>query len=65
MPNLMEGLLSEMNRAREIKKLYDEIPLGAFGSAMIVATIKEAEEAIASGDVVAMLKCYAELKEIE
>lgn len=62
--NLMSGLLAEMNRAREIKKMYDEIPEGVFGAAMIAQSIKRAEQSIASGDVVEMLVCYSELKEI-
>lgn len=31
----MDGLFSEMNRCREVLKLYDEIPEGKFGGAMI------------------------------
>jgi hypothetical protein len=63
--NLMDGLLKEMNRAREVKKLYDEIPVGQFGSWAISQSITRAEKAISSGDVVEMLAAYAELKEIE
>lgn len=63
--NLMDGLLKEMNRAREIKKMYDEIPVGQFGAHFIQQSINRAERAISSGDVVEMLAAYSELKEIE
>jgi len=63
--NLIEGLQSEMNRCRELVKLYDEIPTGAFGSAMIKAEIKNAEDAIASGDTIKMLSCYKSLQGCE
>lgn len=63
--NLMDGLLRQMNRAREIKKLYDEIPEGRFGSMMIQQMITHAEKSISSGDVVEMLYSYSELKEIQ
>ena len=64
--NLMEGLLSEMNRARELQKQYEEIGTpGLFGAAMIRGAIAAAEGAIASNDVVAMLTSYAKLKELE
>lgn len=63
--NLMDGLLQELNRAREIKKLYDEIPEGRFGSVMIQREISRTEAAIVSGDVVEMLSCYATLQEIQ
>ena len=63
--NLMDGLIKEMNRAREVLKMYEEIPQGAFGAVFIRQSITEAEKAISSGDVVAMLAAYHDLKEIE
>lgn len=63
--NLMDGILSEMNRAREILAMYEEIPQGAFGAAMIKMSVARAEKAISSGDIVEILKCYNDLKEIE
>lgn len=63
--NLMEGLINEMNRAREVKAMYDEIPQGKFGSIMIQQSIKAAEKSISDNDVIAMLKAYNDLKEIE
>lgn len=61
----MDGLLKEVNRAREVKKMYDEIPEGRFGSILIQQSITRAEKSISSGDVVEMLITYNELKEIE
>ena len=63
--NLMDGLLKEMNRAREIKKMYDEIPQGKFGSIMIQQTIDRAEKSIKDNDVVQMIVVFKELQEIE
>lgn len=63
--NLMEGLLDEMNRVREILEEYKSIgPPGMFGVAMIQGAINQAEKAIASNDVIKMIQCYEELKEI-
>ena len=63
--NLMNGLFTEMNRAREIKKMYDEIPQGKFGSIMIQQTIDRAEKSIKDNDVIEMLSAYKELQDIE
>jgi len=61
----MDGLLEQMDRAREILKMYEEIPQGAFGAAVIRQSIAAAEKSISSGDVVQMLRCYHDLEEIE
>ena len=65
--NLIEGLLSEMNRVREIIKEYDSIPnnAGAFASMMMNQSIKNAEALISNGDTTGMLKAYSDLKEYE
>jgi hypothetical protein len=60
--NLMDGLFKEMNRCRELKKLYDEIPQGKFGSVMIQQDINFAEQAIKENDVIKMLQAYNTLK---
>lgn len=63
MANIIEGLQKLMNKSRELLKAYDEIgPQGAFGAAMIRADIQDAEKAIASGDVVAIVKMYEKLQ---
>jgi hypothetical protein len=65
-PNLIEGMHEQMDRCRELLKQYEAIgPAGAFGKAAITAKIKAAEAAIANGDVVAMLRTFAALKECE
>lgn len=63
--NLIEGLQKELQRNREILKIYEEIPQGAFGATMIKMAIDKAEKAMAEGDAVEMLKCYKELQETE
>lgn len=60
--NLMEGLLKELNRNREILKHYEEIPAGAFGASMIRQSITNAEKSISDGDTVAMVRAYADLQ---
>lgn len=65
MDNLMDGLLKELNRCRELKLMYDEIPTGKFGSIMIQRAIDGGEKAIAENDVVKMLASYKELKECQ
>jgi len=61
--NLQEGLVAELNRNRELKELYDGIPEGTFGSTMIQMNIEQGEKALASGDVVEMVKAFKELQE--
>jgi len=61
--NLIEGLLSEMDRCRDLIKIYDTIPAGAFGAAMIKQDIVAAEKAISSGDTISMIQCYKALKD--
>lgn len=63
--NLMDGLFEQMNRAREIKKMYDEIQQGKFGSMVIQQSIDRAEKSIRDNDVIEMLHAFKELKEIE
>lgn len=62
---LMDGLFEQMDRCRELKKMYDEIPQGAFGAAMIQQTINEAETAIKGNDVIKMLVAYENLKQCQ
>jgi len=64
-PNLLEAIQSELVRAKEILKMYEEIPQGAFGAAMIREEIRAAEIALLNMDVVQMLICYKQLKEIQ
>ncbi len=61
----MEGLIEECNRNRELKKVYNEIPTGAMGAALIQADIDQAEKAMGTGDVVEMLEIYNTMKSNE
>ncbi len=61
--NLVGSIQSEMNRVRELRKQYVAIgPSGSFGLTVIDTEIKRGENAIASGDVVEMLKSYKSLQ---
>lgn len=59
---LAEGLPAEQQRVRELLPLYDAVPAGAFAAAIMRAALTRAEQAAASGDVIAMLRSYEELK---
>jgi hypothetical protein len=62
--NLVEGLIKQMNRNRELVKQYESCgTAGVFGAAMISADIRYAENTLASGDMVEMLKAYKKLEE--
>lgn len=64
--SLAEALPEECARVREILGLYKELgPVGAFGAAFIEADLRAADQAMVSGDVVAMIAAYQKLKEIE
>jgi hypothetical protein len=65
--SLGTALPREMARVRDhVLPAYIKIgPAGAFGLSMIRATLDEATRALAEGDVVAMLRLYLELKEIQ
>lgn len=63
--NLIEGIQEQCNRCRELKKEYDRIPTGFFGSKVLQLAIKEGEDSIASGDAVRMLSAYKELESCE
>jgi len=60
--NLIEGLQEELNRCRELLQTYREIPTGGFGAAVVEQSIREGEAAIASRDVVRMLRAYKDLQ---
>ncbi len=61
--NLMEGLMDELNRNRELLLQYKSIGIpGQFGAIMIEQDIKSGEDAIKNTDVVEMLKTYGTLQ---
>ncbi len=61
--NLMQGLLDEMDRVKEIKAEYDKLPTGKFASLMMEADLKVAKDAAGIGDVIKMMVSYEKLKE--
>lgn len=64
--SLAEALPLEQARVREVLELFKSIgPAGMFGAAMIETSLRAADKAAASGDVVAMLRAYQDLKGIE
>lgn len=61
--SLGEAFPLEQQRVRELIPLYQAIgPAGSFGLWAINQALARAERAAASGDVVAMLRSYEELK---
>jgi hypothetical protein len=64
METLGDALPNEQARVREILGHYREIgPAGAFGAAMIEASLRKADAAVMSGDLPAMIDAYNDLKE--
>ncbi len=63
MGNLMEGLMNEVNRNRELLIQYKSIgSAGIFGASFIKADIKAGEDAIKNMDTIEMLRLYKKLK---
>jgi len=63
MASLGEELPKEMARVRTVLGHYKEIgSAGIFGAMMIEQALQRADQAAISGDVVAMIRCYEELK---
>ena len=62
--SLAEALPAEMARVRDVvMPPYIEIgPAGAFALAVMRQSLNEAAKALAEGDVVAMIRCYEDLK---
>jgi hypothetical protein len=61
--NLIEAIQSECNRLREVVlPEYDKIPTGVFAATLMRESIKKAEAAVASGEVVEMVKALDDVK---
>lgn len=61
MSSVGEKYPEEQKRLREMREQYVAIgPAGAFGCMMIDAMLTEMEQAMASGDVVRIVRAYAE-----
>jgi hypothetical protein len=52
-------------RLRRLLKEYQSIPEGVFGAMTIEAALAQAEQAMASGDVVRTMVAYSAMTEIE
>jgi hypothetical protein len=66
MASLGEALPQEQARCRELLAQYKAIgPAGAFGALFIEQALQRADQAVMSGDVVAMMRAYEELKALE
>jgi len=65
--NLIEGLLEEMDRVREMITEYKSLPknAGLFAATMMEADIKKAEKAISEGETIQMMVLYNALKQYE
>jgi hypothetical protein len=60
---LADALPKEIERCQQLLVDYAEIgPQGAFAAAMIRADIAAAHKAMISGDLVAMIRAYKELR---
>jgi hypothetical protein len=63
METLADALPKEQARCRELLGIYKEIgPAGMFGALMIETALREADQAVMSGDVAAMRWAYEKLK---
>ncbi len=65
MESLGEALPKEQARVRELILQYRDPMLGGsgvFAAAMMENSLREADQAVMSGDVVAMLRAYEDLK---
>ena len=62
MTNLAEALAAEQKRVRHLVAIYENVPHGWFGAAMLRQALERAE---AAGDELAMLRSYEELKGCE
>lgn len=64
--SLGEALPKEQARVREILGHYRALgPVGMFGASFIEADLREADQAVMSGDVMRMIRAYEKLKGIE
>ena len=65
--NLVQGMLEELARARELLSNYEDLPpqSGWFGAAIVKQAIGHAESSMTDGDLPEMLSAYEELKGLE
>ena len=65
MNNILIGLMDEIKRNEELLKIYESIPTGGFGAAVLEVKIKRAKKSIESGDLVEMIASYKDLQKSE
>jgi hypothetical protein len=66
MKTLGDALPEEQARVREVLALYKELGSnGHLGALLIEDALRRADQAVISGDPIAMLRVYEELKNIE
>ncbi len=66
MTTLGDDYPNEQSRVRELIGIYKSLgPVGSFGAAMLEQTLQRADQAAASGDAVAMLRAYREMKDCQ
>lgn len=65
--NLMEGLLQEIDRVKEMVAEYKSLPknAGYLASVMMEQDIKNAQGSISEGDTVKMLRAFTVLQEYQ
>lgn len=63
--NLAEAFPIEQKRCRNLLQIYRGIPTGAFGAMMIERVLEQADQAAASGDVIAMLRAYHAMQDCQ
>ena len=64
--SLAQALPEEMARVRVVLGHYKEIgPAGMFGAAFIEQDLREADQAVMSGDIVRIIQSYKKLQEIQ
>lgn len=62
---LAEALPEEMARVRVVLGYYKEIgPAGVIGAAFIEQDLRDADQAVMSGDIARMIRSYKKLQEI-
>lgn len=66
MTSIGEDMPNQQARARELLQAYNDIgPAGKFGVYVIEQALRRADTALASGDVVEIVKAYQELRELK
>ena len=63
--NLVQGLLSEINRVQEIKLEYEKIPAGKLAAHLMGEDIRKAMAAVGRGDIGSMARYHNILKQYE